>query len=116
VTVAHQPISFEEFQRLIAQELQVDESQVVPEASFVQDLFADSIRLVELLLHLEEAGIDIPIEKAWNVETVGDAYQLYSSQIDRNSPPPTETKYSSENCHICQDTGRSEKDERKPIV
>jgi acyl carrier protein len=72
------PIPFEEFRRLVAQELQVEEDQVVPQASFVQDLLADSIRLVELLLHLEEEGIAIPLEEAWNVETVGDAYQLYA--------------------------------------
>ena len=72
------PISFEDFRRLIAQELQVEESRVVPEASFVQDLYADSIRLVELLLRLEQEGIAIPFEEAWGVETVGDAYRLYT--------------------------------------
>jgi acyl carrier protein len=72
------PISFEDFRRLIAQELQVDEDRVVPEASFVQDLYADSVRLVELLLYLEEQGIAIPFEEAWGVETVDDAYRLYT--------------------------------------
>ena len=72
------PVSFEEFRRLVAQELQVEEDRVVAEAYFVQDLRADSIRLVELLLRLEEEGIAIPLEEAWNVETVGDAYRLYA--------------------------------------
>lgn len=71
------PMSFEEFRRVIAQELQVEESTVVPEASFVEDLFADSIRLVEMMLHMAEKGIGFPIEEAWGVRTVGDAYQLY---------------------------------------
>jgi acyl carrier protein len=89
MSVAGKPISFEEFRSLIAQELQVEEDQVVPEASFVLDLFADSIRMVELLLHLEETGIEIPFEEAWNVVTVGDAYQLYASHASYNpSPPP----------------------------
>ncbi len=84
------PIPFEEFRRLIARELQVEESQVVPEASFVQDLSVDSIRLVEMLLHLGEEGIGIPFEEAWNVKTVGDAYRLYSRHAGLNtSPPPT---------------------------
>jgi acyl carrier protein len=91
MSVAGEPISFEEFRRLIAQELQVEESQVTPEASFVQDLFADSIRLVELLMRLEEAGVEIPIEGAWNVETVGDAYRLYSSHASRSPLPPPAT-------------------------
>jgi acyl carrier protein len=70
-------ITFEEFRQLIAQELQVDEERVVREASFVEDLFADSLKLVRLMLRLEELGISIPMERAWEVETVGDAYRLY---------------------------------------
>ncbi len=81
MTRADPPISFEDFRRLVAQELQVDESRVVPEASFVQDLYADSIRLVELLLNLEQEGISIPFEEAWSVETVGDAYRLYVEHV-----------------------------------
>lgn len=75
------PISFEEFRSIVAKELQVDESKVVPDASFVEDLFVDSIKLVELMLRLEEEGINIPLESAWDVETVGDAYRLYAKQI-----------------------------------
>jgi acyl carrier protein len=80
------PIPFEEFRRLVAQELKVEESRVVPEASFTKDLLADSIRLVELMLRLEEEGIDIPFEEAWDVETVGDAYRLYAGRSP--CPPP----------------------------
>ncbi len=73
-------ITFDEFRRIIAEELDVDEEQVVPEASFVEDLMADSIQLVEMMLRLEELGISIPMEKAWQVRTVGDAYRLYSER------------------------------------
>jgi len=72
-------ITFEEFRRVIAQELQIDEERVVREASFVEDLFADSLKLVRLMLRLEELGIAIPMERAWEVETVGDAYRLYTA-------------------------------------
>lgn len=75
-------LSFEEFRRLVAQELQIEESRVVPEASFVQDLRVDSLRLVEMFLRLEEAGLSIPLEEAWDVETVGDAYRLYLQQFE----------------------------------
>nr|HID13368.1 acyl carrier protein [Anaerolineae bacterium] len=68
---------FEEFRRIIAQELQVEEGKVVREASFIDDLLADSIQLVELMLRMEEMGIGIPVEAAWEVDTVGDAYRLY---------------------------------------
>ncbi|HHS97740.1 MAG TPA: acyl carrier protein [Chloroflexi bacterium] len=73
-------ITFEEFRRIIAEELDVDENLVVPEASFVEDLMADSIQLVEMMLRLEEMGIEIPMEKAWQVRTVGDAYRLYTER------------------------------------
>ena len=72
------PVSFEEFRRMIARELHLDESKVRPEASFVDDLYADSIRLVEMMLRLKEQGVTIPMEDAWNVKTVEDAYKVYS--------------------------------------
>ena len=78
---AEQRVSFDEFQQIIARELQVDESRVVRDASFTQDLLADSIQLVNLMLRLEEMGITIPIEAAWEVETVGDAYTVYSEHV-----------------------------------
>ena len=74
------PISFEAFRHLLAEELQIDETKVVPEASFITDLLVDSIRLVELMLRLEEMGITIPIESAWDVQTVGDAYRVYKDR------------------------------------
>ena len=81
------PITFEEFRRLIAKELHVEERLVVPEASFVDNLYADSIRLVELMLRLKNQGITIPMEEAWNVKTVGDAYRLYARTAGTSAPP-----------------------------
>jgi acyl carrier protein len=68
-------LTFEEFRSLIAEELQVDEEKVVPEASFFSDLCVDSIRMVDMMLRLEELGLNIPLEDAWQIETVEDAYQ-----------------------------------------
>lgn len=75
------PISFEEFRRIIAEELSIEESKIAPESSFIRDLLADSIQLVELMLRLEEMGVDIPVDAAWEVETVGDAYRLYTEHF-----------------------------------
>jgi acyl carrier protein len=75
------PVTFEEFKRMLVDILQVDEEKVVPEASFVSDLMVDSIKLVELMLGLEENGINIPIEAAWDVQTVGDAYRVYKESM-----------------------------------
>jgi|YNPNPStandDraft_1061719.scaffolds.fasta_scaffold03879_10 acyl carrier protein len=77
-----EPLPFEEFRRLVARELQIEESRVVPEASFLHDLQVDSLRLVELFLRLEEAGFSLPLEEAWDVETVEDAYRLYLRQLE----------------------------------
>jgi len=73
---ASEDLSFEEFRRIIAEKLQVEEEKVQREASFLEDLMADSIQLVELMLHLEEEGLSIPLEEAWELQTVGDAYRL----------------------------------------
>jgi acyl carrier protein len=83
------PIPFEEFRHLVAQELHVEESLVVPEASFVENLFADSIRLVEMMLVLAEKGISIPFEEAWSVRTVGDAYRLYTRHVGLDASTAT---------------------------
>ena len=74
------PIPFDDFRKIVAEGLQVEEGKVVREASFLDDLLADSIQMVELMLRMEEMGISIPMETAWEVETVGDAYRLYAEQ------------------------------------
>jgi acyl carrier protein len=70
-------LSFPEFRALLAEELMIDEEKIVPEASFIEDLLVDSIRMVEMILRLEEEGFRIPFEAAWQIETVGDAYRHY---------------------------------------
>ena len=72
-------LTFEGFRKILARELEVDEERIVPEASFFSDLCVDSIRMVDMMLRLEELGISIPLEVAWQIETVGDAYQSMKS-------------------------------------
>ena len=61
-------------QGIIAEQLDVKESDVTPEKSFTDDLGADSLAIVELVLALEEAfGIKIPDDKVDEIKTVGDA-------------------------------------------
>lgn len=60
--------------KMIVEQLGVNESEVVPEAKFIDDLGADSLDIVELVMALEdEYGIEIPDEDAEKIETVGDA-------------------------------------------
>ena len=59
---------------IIAKELEVDSKQLAPEAKFIEDLAADSLDIVELVMALEEEfSIDIPDEDADKMKTVGDA-------------------------------------------
>lgn len=59
---------------IIAKELEVDAKQLTNEAKFIEDLGADSLDIVELVMALEEEfGLDIPDEDADKLKTVGDA-------------------------------------------
>ena len=66
---------------IIAEQLQIDKAQIVPEASFMDDLGADSLDTVELVMALEEElNVEIPDEQAENIRTVQDAIDFLSSQ------------------------------------
>ena len=72
---------FERMAKLIADELQIDVAKITMEASFRQDLGADSLDTYELIYAIEEKlGIQIPDEKANEFETVKDAYEYIKSQ------------------------------------
>ena len=65
---------FEKVKEIIVDKLGVDEAAVKMEASFIEDLGADSLDIVDLVMALEEEfGIDIPDEEAQNIKSVGDA-------------------------------------------
>ncbi len=71
---------FEKVKEIIVDKLAVDESAVKPEAAFVEDLGADSLDLVDLIMALEEEfGIDIPDEDAQKIKTIGDAVNYIKS-------------------------------------
>jgi len=68
--------SYERLKKIIVEQLGVDEAEVKPEASFVEDLNADSLDLVELIMSLEEEfGVEISDEEAEKIKTVGDAME-----------------------------------------
>ena len=65
--------------KIIVDKLGVDESEVTPEASFTDDLGADSLDTVELIVEFEkEFDISIPDEEAEKIGTVGDAISYLS--------------------------------------
>lgn len=66
--------TFEKVKKIIVEQLGVDEAEVTPEASITDDLGADSLDQVELVMAFEtEFNIDIPDEEAEKIKTVGDA-------------------------------------------
>ncbi len=71
-----------EFQALLAEALGLDAGRLTPEASFA-DLGVDSLRMVGLLLRLGQEGYDLPPELAWNLKTVGEAYDYYVRETTR---------------------------------
>ena len=71
----------EKVKKIIVDKLGVDESEVSNEASFTNDLGADSLDTVELIMEFEkEFDISIPDEEAEKIETVGDAVTYLSGQ------------------------------------
>ena len=66
----------ERIKKIIANTLKVDESKITENASFTEDLGADSLDLVELIMAFEdEYGVEIPDEDAQKIRTVGDALE-----------------------------------------
>lgn len=64
----------DKMKKIIAEKLSVDLEEIVPEASFVDDLGADSLDLVELIMSMEEEfDVEIPDEEAEKIATVKDA-------------------------------------------
>jgi acyl carrier protein len=67
---------------IVVSKLGVDEAQVTPEASFINDLGADSLDTVELVMEFEKAfNIQIPDEDAEKISTVGDAVNYLKSKV-----------------------------------
>jgi len=72
----------EKVKGIIIDKLGVEESEVTPEASFTNDLGADSLDTVELIMEFEkEFNISIPDDQAENIGTVGDAISYLEANV-----------------------------------
>ncbi|MBK6477079.1 MAG: acyl carrier protein [Saprospiraceae bacterium] len=72
----------EKVKKIIVDKLGVDEAEVITKASFTNDLGADSLDTVELIMEFEkEFDISIPDEQAEKIQTVGQAISYLESQI-----------------------------------
>jgi acyl carrier protein len=73
---------FARFRKCAVEVLSVSEDQVVPDAKFGDDLDADSLDLVELVMALEEEfDVSVPEEELEGIETVGQAYELVAGKL-----------------------------------
>jgi acyl carrier protein len=73
---------FDKVKDVIVDQLNVEEDDVTDDAAFVDDLGADSLDIVELVMALEEQfGISIPDEQAEKIKTVGDAVSFIAENI-----------------------------------
>jgi len=76
------PFDEQKAKEKIASELEVSIDQLTPEAKFIEDLGADSLDTVELVMALEEEfGLEIPDEDADKLKTVGDALDYLRSRV-----------------------------------
>lgn len=73
---------FEEVKQIIVEQLSVSEDEVTLQASFVDDLGADSLDVVELVMEFEEKfDLEIPDEDAEKIATVGDAVNYIEERV-----------------------------------
>ena len=73
----------EKVQAIIAEKLSVEAATVTPEKSFANDLGADSLDTVELIMEFEKVfGVSIPDEDAENIQTVGDAVAYIENHLN----------------------------------
>lgn len=71
---------FEKIREIVVEQLGVEEEKVTLESSFVDDLGADSLDIVELVMALEEEfGVEIPDSEAEKISTVGDVVEYVKS-------------------------------------
>ncbi len=73
---------YDKVKEVIVDQLSVEEDDVTEDASFVDDLGADSLDIVELVMALEEQfGVSIPDEQAEKIKTVGDAVSFITENV-----------------------------------
>ena len=74
---------FEKIREIIADKLSINEDEITMDSAFLEDLNADSLDIVELIMALEdELDIEIPDEDAENFVTVGDVVNFVKSHVE----------------------------------
>lgn len=80
------PLSFDEFKAFLSEIIGVAPVVMDCDTHFMGDLAVDSLKLVEMILQFElELGIEVPTDAAWEIQTVGEAYNYYIAQVQNAS-------------------------------
>jgi acyl carrier protein len=80
----------ERVKQIIAEQLMVEEDEITEDASFIDDLGADSLDTVEMIMEIEdEFGIEIPDEDAEKLQTVGDAIEYVRRKVEEKEGSPS---------------------------
>lgn len=73
---------FEKVRKIIAEQLGIEEDEITMESSFIDDLGADSLDIVELIMALEEEfDLEIPDSEAEKITTVGDVVEIGRAHV-----------------------------------
>ena len=76
-------MEFEKLKKVIAEVLNVDPDEITMETTFTEDLGADSLDVFQIIMGIEEEfDIEIPTEKAEQIETVEEAVELIKSKLN----------------------------------
>lgn len=77
-------VMFEKVRQIIVDQLGIDENEITMESSFIDDLGADSLDIVELIMALEEEfNLEIPDEEAEKISTVGDVVEYIKANTQQ---------------------------------
>jgi len=80
-TVSEPILAFDDFRAEMAVAFTVPASRLTPETDFLHNLGFDSLRMLELGMFFERLGVDMPLELAWDIRTVGNAYDYYVREL-----------------------------------
>lgn len=77
-------LSLEKFMQMISDHLGIDESEITPETSFLDDLGIDSLSLINFIIKLERKfGIKINLDSIWTLKNIREAYQVFVDKINK---------------------------------
>ena len=84
-----QPLTFDQFCQKLADALEMPREAFHPDTSFIEDLAFDSLRLLMLGALFEDLDVEMPVELAWDIRTLRDAYNYYAGQRESRAASTT---------------------------